>query len=440
MDWKKFAAAVSFATLLPTTAFAHGELWYDAASHLPQFKKVVVYPLRGLDGTFKIDANEKSEIYQANDYFDKRFVRKLKIKTVPLGSSLKENKEIRVDEEKYKSLYNNFSSEQERARVVTEITRADGYVMSRINLDRLEPHLSPAKTVTVQMKSWTEETGGPNGDITYGERTWNVTHTIPAKELMLYHLGIEYNMFDRAGKKIMTYRNAEHTYGEEYGGIIGIFSGLFGGKQTKSLKPDRYRVELFKSLVDEFRKDFKNIQDDFKENKKKNQTRVPKTIGFKEINLPSNIGGDEYALKSVYFSMKDLALKNTEVKIDYSGDGSAKYFVQGTISRYSLDRKWIEPYVTLSNKLLSEEESDWYDGAGKKHTKKIKKYETEIVDHHGYWEYTATVSGTFNLMDANGRVIVSHSATETDDKVADAYRHLLKDFYKKVNASLTGKS
>ena len=63
--------------------------------------------------------------------------------------------------------------------------------------------------------------------------------------------------------------------------------------------------------------------------------------------------------------MKSLALKNTEVAIDYSGDGNAKYFVQGSISRYSLDRKWIEPHVTLSNKLLSEEESDWYDGKGK---------------------------------------------------------------------------
>ena len=77
-------------------------------------------------------------------------------------------------------------------------------------------------------------------------------------------MGIEYNMYDRDGKKIMTYRNAEHTYGEQYGGVAGFFSGLFGGKPTKSLRPDRYRVELFKSLIDEFRKDFKNIQDDFK--------------------------------------------------------------------------------------------------------------------------------------------------------------------------------
>ena len=65
---------------------------------------------------------------------------------------------------------------------------------------------------------------------------------------------------------------------------------------------------------------------------------------------------------------------------------------------------------------------------------------TEINDHHGYWQYTATVSGTFNLVDTNGRILVSHSATETDDKVADAYRHLLNDFYKKVNTLLVGKN
>ena len=203
MDWKKFVTAVSFVAMLPATTFAHGELWYDASSHLPQFKKIVVYPIRGVDGKFKIDQDEKSEIYQANDYFDKRFVRKLKIKTVPLGSSLKENKEIRVDEEKYKSLYNYFPSEKDRAATVTAVTASNGYVIPQINLDQLEPHLSPAKTVTVQMKSWTEETDGPNGNRTYDERTWNETHTIPAQELMLYHMGIEYNMYDRECKKII---------------------------------------------------------------------------------------------------------------------------------------------------------------------------------------------------------------------------------------------
>ena len=155
--------------------------------------------------------------------------------------------------------------------------------------------------------------------------------------------------------------------------------------------------------------------------------------------MPANIGGDEYSLKAIYFQMKDLAFKHTNASIDYDGKGNAKYFVQGNINRYSLDRKWIEPYVTLYNKVLKEEKSDWYDSKGIKHTMKKRYYQTEIVDHHGYWKYTATVNGSFNLVDSNGRVVVSHSANETDDKEADAYIHLLKDFYKKVNSYLTGK-
>lgn len=433
MNLKKFAAVLSVAVMFPTAAFAHGELWYDSKSHLPQFKKVVVYPVKYLNNGFLIDNDEKSMIYQVNDYFDKRFVRKLKIKTVPLGVPSKENEEIRKDAEKYKSLYNNFSSEQERASVVSSVTGANGYIIPYVYLDKLEPHLSPAKTVTVQMKSWTEETDGPNGNRTYDVKTWNVTHTIPPKELILYHMGIEYNMYNREGKKIMTYRNAEHTYGNEYGGIRDLFN------TNKSLTPERYHVEMFKSIVNEFRKDFQDVQKDFKVNKEKNKTRIPKTIGFKGINLPGNVGGDEYSLKSVYFSMKDSAFKYTTAKIDYDGSGNARYFVQGNLSRYSFDRRWIEPYVTLSNHLISSEEQEWYDSNGNKHTRRIRKYQTEIEDHHGYWEYIATVAGTFQLIDTSGRVLVSHSATETDDKTADAYRHLMKDFYTDVSKYLTGK-
>ncbi len=435
MNWKKIVAAMSFAAILPSTAFAHGELWYDPTSHLPQFKKIVVYPFRGLDGEFKKSEDEKSEEYLANDFFDKRFVRKLKIKTIPLGSSLKENKEIRVDEEKYQSLYQKFPSEKERAETVSSVTGADGYILTDITRAEIEPHTSPAKTVTVQMRSWTEETGGPNGNRTYDERNWNISHTIPAQELVLYHMGANYNMYNRTGKKIMTYRNFEHTYGES-GAVVAV-TNLFTGKSKKALKPDRYKVEVFKDIVNEFRKDFEDIQDNFKDNKKKE--RIAKTIGFKGINLPSKTGGDEYSLKSAYFSMKDLAFKYTDAQIDYNGDGSAKYFVQGTINNYSLDRKWIEPYVTLYNKLVKEEKKDWIDSKGVKHTMKIKKYETGITNHHGYWQYTATVNGTFNLVDSSGKVLVSHTANETDDKEADAYRHLLKDFYGKVNKYLTGK-
>ena len=437
MNWKKIAATVSMAFMLPVTAFAHGELWYDATSHLPQYKKIVIYPIKGMDGNFKIDENEKSEVYQANDYFDKRFVRKLNIKTVPLGSSLKENKEIRVDEEKYKSLYNDFSEETERAAAVTAITAANGYIIPQIDLDYTEPHISPAKTVTVQMKSYTREEDGPNGDKTYDERSWTETHTIPEFQLMLYHLGIEYNMFDRNGKKIMTYRNAEHTYGENYGGLFGTLTGIFGGKRTHSINENRYHVEIFKHIVDEFRKDFKDIQKNFKDNKKK--VRLPKCIGFQEITLPAELAKDEYILNSVNFSVKDSAFQYTNLEIDYDGNGSAKYFVKGAVTSYSLNRYWVEPSATVSEVLDSEEKSDWYDSDGNKHTKKIKKYKSVITDHHGYWDYKATVGGTFYLVDGNGNVLLTYNDRKTDDKPADAFLHLMKDFYGKVNNLLDEK-
>ena len=250
------------------------------------------------------------------------------------------------------------------------------------------------------MKSWTQEIGGPNGNRTYDEKTWNVTHTIPEAKLMLYHMGIDYNMYDRNGSKIMTYSNFEHTYGDKYArDVLNTIVGLFKGKQTQSLRPDRYRVEMFKSIVDEFRRDFEDIQDNFKTNKKKE--RISTTIGFRNITMPNAVGGDEYSLKSIYFQMKDSAYKYTNVKIDYDGKGGAKYFVEGTITRYSLDRKWIEPHVTLNNKEIDRKTSEWYDSKGKKHKKKIIKYITEIVDHHGYWQYTATVTGTFKQCNWN---------------------------------------
>lgn len=461
MNLKKILVAAFLAVFMPTVAMAHGELWYDASSHFPQYKKIVVYPIQ-YSGKFLIEDEFsdppnnkiKSEVYQANDYFNKRFVRKLKVKTTALGVMLDDNKHIRLDEEKYKPLFDTLNSPViDKAEKVTSVIGADGFIIPMVDTVYTEPHHSPAKTVTVQMKSWTEEVDGPSGNITYDVKNWNVTHTIPARDLMLYHMGLKYDMYDREGKKIMTYRNAEHTYGNQVGGvgavitnaveniygvniggIVNAIDNLFSGKQKQSLKPDRYKVELFKRTVDEFRKDLEDAQKNFKNNHDKKKIHIPKIIGFGEINLPQNVGGDEYALKSIYFGMKDSAYKYTDLKVDYNNSGKASYFVKGRIDEYSLNRRWIEPHVTLVNSLLSEDSTDWYDSYGNKHVKKVRRYQTDIVDHHGYWEYYATVRGTFNLVDFNGKIIVSHSATEIDDKTADAYDHFMKGFYDKVNS------
>ncbi len=111
-----------------------------------------------------------------------------------------------------------------------------------------------------------------------------------------------------------------------------------------------------------------------------------------------------------------------------------KYYVDGAISTYSLERTWIPPHASTWNKTVNYKKQDWVDARGNKHTMQVTDYITEITDHYGVYSYRATVSGTFFLKDSKtDQVVLSHSDTEQDDKTADAYLHLMKAFYKKAD-------
>lgn len=420
MSFLKIIAVTFCALTIPTIAMAHGHLWYDRNAHVPQFGKLVIFPIVNTDGQYMIDKDVKSEIYKMNNNLNTRFIRKLKIKnTIPLGAMIDENKKLRVkDNTEYPKLLETYATEKERGAAVDSITAAPGYFVPHIKEIRLEPHISPAKTVTVQMKSWTEEEGGPNGDRKYDERSWTETHTIPEMRLLLYHMGVEHTMYNRKGEKILTYENQEHSY---------------------NYSLNNYRQKMFERLVKEFRDDYKGIQESYMNEQKNPKERSPISIGFKQIAVPQHVGNEEHLIKSVYFDLKNSALRYTKATVNYGGEdkGLPKYYVQGLISRYSLDRRWIEPSASTYNHIVSTQKSYWYDNKGGKHEMTTTKYETRIQDHHGYWEYYATVEGIFELVNANtGHTVFSGRYAETDDKTADAYLHLLKDFYTDVDKRL----
>ncbi|MBR2214448.1 MAG: hypothetical protein IJ849_01660 [Selenomonadaceae bacterium] len=416
MKLKKIIAAALVAMSLPIATQANGHLWYDRNAHIGQLgknEKLYIYPIIDLDGSYWVNHSDvKSNAFKANEYLATRFARRLKFKNVnSLGAQIGEKKEIRTDD--YDKFLKPFPDEQARAEAI------QAYYFTPVTREvRTEPHQSPATTVTVQMRSYTKETGGPNGDRTYNERKWTVQHTIPAVELCLYHMDIEHTLYNKKGEKILTYENNEHSY---------------------KYNANTYRRKMFESLIDEFKDDYGDIQKDYQETKKKPRENSPVRIGFKGIQVPSNVGNDEYLIKSVYFTMKNFALKHTKASINYgdADDKPPRYEVQGVINRYTLDREWVPPHASTYDAVVSSKERKWYDKDGNEHTMTTTQYESKITDHHGFWKYTATVQGTFNLVDAkSGKVVVSHSATETDDKCADAYRHLMKDFYVKVKKYL----
>ncbi len=421
MNLRKIIAVVFCSLTVPTVVLAHGHLWYDRNAHVPQFGKLVIFPVVGLDGNYMVNNDVQSDTYKMNNYLNTRFIRRLKIKnTIPLGAQIEENKKLRVKDstEYVKLLETRFSTEKERGAAVDSITAAPGYFVPRIREVWTEPHTSPAKTVTVQMSSWTEEKGGPNGDRKYDERHWTVTHTIPEMQLLLYHMGVEHTMYNRQGEKILTYENQEHSYGY-------------------NLK--NFQLKMFEHLVKEFRDDYKGIQKSYMDDQRKPKERNPVSIGFKNITVPNNVGNEECLIKSVYFDLKNSALKYSKASVIYGGKDETppRYYVDGLISRYSLDRSWVEPWASTYDHIVSVQKSKWYDKYGKEHEMTTTKYETRIEDHHGYWAYTATVAGTFGLFNASsGRAVFAKSYLETDDKTADAYLHLMKDFYEDVDKCL----
>ncbi|MBQ7550370.1 MAG: hypothetical protein IJT04_02440, partial [Bacteroidales bacterium] len=253
------------AMTLPAMAFGHGHLWYDRNAHVPQFGKLVIFPIVDLNGTYYYNNDDvESEPYKLNHYLNTRFIRKLDIKnTIALGDMINENRKVRTkDELEYPKLLESFSTEQERAAAVDSITGAPGYFIPRVRDVRTEPHMSPATTVRVQMQSYTTETGGPKGNRTYNKRTWTVNHTIPAKQLCLYHMDVEHALYNRKGEKILTYENNEHSY---------------------KYSSNKYVYDMFKSLTDEFKDDYKDIRKEYMDDKKNPRANGHVKIGFKEV-------------------------------------------------------------------------------------------------------------------------------------------------------------
>ena len=415
---KKIAAAVFALWMVAAVGFAHGQLWYDKHSHVTKYKKVLVYPL-GWSGSDKIfyDDNEKSNIYKMHDYLDKKLARRFK--TVSLGRILRENKDIRTDEEKYKPLYESFPSEESRAAKIREIDAGvHGYLVPYFTENRDEPHLSPATYVNVSMRSYTEETGGPHGSRVYDRQNWTERVLIPQMQRNLHHMGLEFILYDENGKKALTFKNEAHEYDDS--------------------RMKRTEYSMYKDLIDEFESDLKEMVRDRNDDDDGDYgARTGKKIGFKAVTMPKNIVNDDTLAKSVYYTVKSRAERISNARVLYGNDDLADYFVTGNIVKYALERTWRPPRATTYTALKSHRTRKWRDKRGKEHTIHIKRYETKVLTYPGEWVYTANVTARFNLIDAKtGAVIVSHAAEETDDKTGDALIHLMDAFYSKVKRAV----
>ncbi len=162
-------------------------------------------------------------------------------------------------------------------------------------------------------------------------------------------------------------------------------------------------------------------------------------LGFGHIAMPDNIAVDEFAVKALYFTLKEEAKKIKGLAINYDGEKKTPddVRIEAFIEKYFLEATWFEPRADARDRVVWEDEQKWKDGKGKEHKMTTKYYESEIYDHLGQYSFLAIVRGTFNLVDVkSGAVLVQYSGSEYNDKEIDAYTSLVKKFYKQVNKEI----
>lgn len=164
-----------------------------------------------------------------------------------------------------------------------------------------------------------------------------------------------------------------------------------------------------------------------------------KQIGFRHIELPNNVRNEEIIIKSLYFTLKDEAEKLKKVSLNYDPKNTAEddAYIVVYLHKYDLVPTWNAPYAEMKPKELWSREQDWKDEKGKKHTKTTTRYETEPYGVPGKYTFEAQVVADFVVVSAKTQeILFAHSDAKTDDKEMDAYREIVKEFYKKLNKKL----
>lgn len=372
-----------------------------------QYKKVVIFPLR-----YKNAPDGKVEEFQGyNQYLYKDIKKRVK-KTnfIGFGEQIDEKKHILRDNKDYEALTRHFDSEEERAKAVYTVTAADGYLLPHIRWEKERVDTSPATWTTLKMESYYNIIDGPDGDkykVNY--KSWNINHLIPEQQRTMQMLDMDFTLYDAyTGKKAMTRIDYYRHYDASQWGAVKALS--------------------------------KRFADDWYKMRKDKDNKVPAgapTLGFRNFNLPYNVGNDEFAIKTIYYAIKDEAGDRLKgVKVDYSPNGG-QYYVTGDVTYYDRGETWNPPVAYISPSKIRTEKFTWKDKDGNEHEGKREYYlskEEDIIDVFGYNSIWYKVAMNLRLVDAaTGNVVYSESGEDVNDYYADALRAILKKFYNHVD-------
>ena len=189
--------------LMSVSAFAGNHVWYDKTAGINTMKKIVVLPIEGeisYNGAYGDFTNELS-----------KRIKEINFTTVP-GANTSANS-VMAGNTPFKALLQEFPNEAARAKAVEEATAADGYLVCRVREDRVQKEWSPEITCNLEIEEYTEETGGPYGNIRYDEYYYTTSHVVPGQYVYLHLVNLDYTLYNLEGEEILLVQNNAQEYG-----------------------------------------------------------------------------------------------------------------------------------------------------------------------------------------------------------------------------------
>ena len=189
--------------MISSSVFADAHVWYDKYAGIDKIKKVVVFPVVGTKNIVGVE-----DVWK--DFLTKR------VKGTYFTLLQPENNQMSLIMEtntEYEKLLKHFSTEQDRAKAVRDITGADAYLVCKIRDNSVQRDWSPEKTCYVTIDEYTVESGGPDGYKKYNESSHEERFVVEGQWVYLHLLNLEYCLYNTYGQKIMLMNNQLQEYG-----------------------------------------------------------------------------------------------------------------------------------------------------------------------------------------------------------------------------------
>ena len=327
-------------------------------------------------------------------------------------------------------------------KLVKEKTGADAFLITKIvmnedQIDRVEGRYFP-----VTMHHYTE-VDGPNGKHIERERYFDTQHYCPAHDVNLHKLEVDFHLYDaNTGKEIFSFNDVRRSY-------------------------NRYQEDLFKDIAKEF---FVSLRDTPKLAAKTRNRNIEMYSIQLNGSINDNDRGDRiYSILKALSS--DLIIDGANVKTVLLGDKKpSEYALRTKVFNYYDAPNWVEPSVTTSEKMVRswtekirvrqdapQQKQTTYTVSGDTKYGKVnqptnvrpsqptykevsiehREYRTEVSEQPGGYHFKANVTLNSQVYDKKtGQVVFNYNNNKSNDKRADAWKALVKDFYNKLSKGI----